>query len=331
MRIIGTVIPSITDSCSFYRGIGPLSEMAKKSDIMIHTMERFNWASMSQLSCLFMQRPYDEKHVEILEQALFNNIPIWVDYDDLLLEMPTDNPSWFLYQKPKVRASIEYCIKNASVVTVSTKYLADKIKHLNPSIVVIPNAMDIDRYPYRGKMEIGKLSRSFLWRGSRTHMRDLVSYADEILESQKVSAEWKYHFIGDNAWPITDRMPDERCYVMEPMKIEDYMMHIWRLAPSCGLVPLHDSPFNRAKSNIAWMEYAFAGAVTIAPSWEEWAQPGVLCYNNPKEFLNAMTAVISGDIDAYENSKQAWEYICDNLSLAKVNVMRRQIVERLLS
>lgn len=331
MRVIGTVIPAIADSCSFYRGMGPLGEIARKSDIMIHSMEKFHWASMSQISLLFMQRPYTENHKEIMEQALFNNIPIWVDFDDLLFDVPTDNPNWFTYQKKSNVEAVKFCMENADVISVSTNYLGEQISRWNKNVVVIPNAMDVDRYPYRGHMEVGKMSRSFFWRGSRTHLRDLMTYADPIIEAGPLNDAWKYHFIGDNAWPITDRMRDDQCYVMDAMGIEEYMMHIWRIAPSCGLVPLHDSAFNRSKSNIAWMESVFAGAIAIAPNWEEWAHPGTLLYTDQKSFHEAMKVVINEEIDVHKVNKQAWEYICDTLALSKVNNARRQIIEKLMS
>jgi hypothetical protein len=44
------------------------------------------------------------------------------------------------------------------------------------------------------------------------------------------------------------------------------------------MVPLHVSDFNRAKSNIGWIEAVHAGAITVAPDFQEWRRPGVINY-----------------------------------------------------
>lgn len=328
MRILGVCLPNSLDTVSYYRGLGPLGTMAKGSDIIIHQVESFNWASLRQLSCLFMQRPYNNNHMDIFEEAKINNVPVWVDYDDLLTEMPMSNPAWFQYEKTNVKKNIEKIIEYADVVTVSTRFLGGKFIHLNKNIVVLPNACDLKMFPYREK-DAGERAKAFYWRGSNTHHKDVWSYADEIVASAEEFSEWKYHFLADNLWFLTERMKDDQCYVMEAQKIESYYAHIWRIAPSACMVPLHECSFNRSKSNIAYIEAAFAGAVTIAPDWEEWRNPGTLVYNDKKSFYEAIRAVGKGQVDVKKMGQQAWEYVSESLSLEKINVKRRQVFERL--
>lgn len=329
MRIIGMCLPSATDTTSFYRGVGPLATMAKKSNILVNHMTQYDWSTLRQMSALFMLRPYTANHIEIFAQAKMNNIPVWVDYDDLLTDMPTSNPSYFTYDKASVRKNIEYLIANADVVTVSTTFLAQKWVHLNPNMVVLPNALDLDMLPYRER-NAGKRGNTFYWRGSRTHHKDVWMFTEEILRAAEASPDWKFHFLADNLWFLTDRMKHEQAIVMDGMQIEKYYAHIWSVAAAACIVPLHDCPFNKSKSNIAYLEAIFAGGVAIAPDWEEWRHPGALLYKDAKGFENAMSVVARGEVDVEKMNQEAWAYVCDNFSLDKINTKRRQVFERLI-
>jgi DNA-binding NtrC family response regulator len=61
------------------------------------------------------------------------------------------------------------------------------------------------------------------------------------------------------------------------------------MRPSFLAVPLADTKFNRAKSNISVLEAAWMGALPIAPRWlEGCALPGVLLYNDQNDFPDAL-------------------------------------------
>lgn len=329
MKVIGTALPSTTDAISYYRGLGPLMSMARDQNIMVHNLTQFNWASLRQLSCLFMQRPYTKNHVDIFTECKYNNVPVWLDYDDLLTNMPTANPNWITYEKNDIKKNLEYLITNADVITVSTPYLGQQLLKWNKNVVVLPNGIDIDAFPYR-TADCGERAKAFYWRGSHTHHKDVWTYADEIVAAAEEFKDWKFHFMADNLWFLTDRMRHEQTYIVDALPIERYFAHLWRVAASCCIVPLHDHPFNRSKSNIAYLEAVFSGAMAIVPDWEEWRHPGALLYNDNKSFLEAFKVIATGQVDVRKMSNDAWVYICDNFALNKINVKRRQVFERLI-
>ncbi len=108
------------------------------------------------------------------------------------------------------------------------------------------------------------------------------------------------------------------------------MASLSEAAPSAMIFPLHEHPFNRCKSNIAWLEATFAGAACIAPDWAEWRHPGVLNYTDEHSFSDQMNSVMRGDVDVEDLARTSWAYIQDNLTLEKVNKLRWQVVTSLL-
>jgi hypothetical protein len=132
--------------------------------------------------------------------------------------------------------------------------------------------------------------------------------------------------MGDNLWFLTDTMERENTVVSDGLDVLDYHQYIHDLKPSVMMVPLFGSMFNHCKSNIAWIEATFAGAVTVAPAWDEWNRPGILTYENDAQFVTAMEAVLSGKIDVTKTCEASWTYIMDNLRLEKVNEARAKII-----
>jgi hypothetical protein len=84
-------------------------------------------------------------------------------------------------------------------------------------------------------------------------------------------------------------------------------------------VPLVDNEFNRAKSNIAWLEGTWAGAKTIASDLPEFNKPGVTVYKPGELPRNNFTP----------DSEISWDYISKNLTLDLINASREHILDTL--
>jgi hypothetical protein len=111
---------------------------------------------------------------------------------------------------------------------------------------------------------------------------------------------------------------------MVGMHIIDYFKFFNELNPNIFIYTLKDTQFNRAKSNISWIEATYAGAAVIAPSFlPEFANmPGVIAYNE------LMDSVFENVKDYYKGlaitNDLSWKYIKENLLLSQVNNKRYQ-------
>lgn len=321
--------PNSKDATSFYRGVGPLAALRKQmKGLSLTFCQEYNWSTFALVDAFFAQRPYNKNHLFMIQMAKSAGVPVWLDYDDDLFSVPTDNPAFALYNDEAKKVIID-CVKLADYISVTTPALAEKMRKINGNVVVIPNAFNDILLGERPTI-MRQRHPLVLWRGSQTHVRDLMNFSGQIDELFQRFEQWTWNFMGYNPWFITDVFDSRRCLTTEMIDVMEYFSFLGKVQAAVQMVPLHDSPFNRAKSNIAMIEGAFAGSVTVAPAWEEWKAPGVLLYRDTKEFLEIMKLVLSdAKFPFYDNSKQTWTYVMDTLRLSKVNKWRHELLQEM--
>jgi hypothetical protein len=107
------------------------------------------------------------------------------------------------------------------------------------------------------------------------------------------------------------------------LDVIDYFDNGMALAPSVMQVPLADTPFNRSKSNIAFIEGAYWGAICVVPEW--WEVPA-LSYKDNNEYYECLTLAFGAN-SAY--TELAWNYVKDNLLLSNINRLRVELIKNL--
>lgn len=254
------------------------------------------------------------------------NIPVWIDHDDDFTCIPRDNPNWAGFAEKKTQDTFKECCARATVATVTTTALAEKLKPLTSNVCVIPNAWD--NYSFGDMAPINKRSPVIAWRGSSTHQNDLLHYREEIVQLAETFPDFEWHFFGYYPFFLTDKMKHK---FHRFTSLHRFMTLFKNVAPSVTIVPLVDNPFNRAKSSIAWLESTYAGAVTVAPNFEGWKVPGVFNYSNKESFhqqCQIAIASVTGEVN--EHTKKSAEYIRQSLSLSIINTLRAELIRILL-
>ena len=311
------VSPFSKDANSYYRALGPWNYLAKQNrkrryrhtqdldaanvpEVEIRVaqdsigVQGIAWDVVDQFDLVFMHRPCRNEDITIMKVAYNLGVPVWVDYDDWLFDVPYWNPVRGQYMNPAVHQAIAMCIGCADVVSVSTAALYDKLKLVNPNVVILPNMYREDLYKYRASQPPER-KNAFAWRGTATHDMDLLSVKD----GWKMLPD-KVTFFGGPYWGLLSEMRQGSYDVVGAQDPFLYMKAIYDFAPKVMLVSLVDNLFNRVKSNIAYQEALHAGAVCVAPDMLEWQRPGVITYEpgNSMSFLHAAT-------QAYEMSEEA--------------------------
>ncbi len=177
------------------------------------------------------------------------------ELDDDPFEMEPDNPVYRHYMNPVSHDSISFCLQVADLVTVSTPVLADRIRTINPNVVVLQNRIDESvltmTRPRRGRLVIG-------WAGGASHYNDIASAAYGLRKTIDHHKDVDVHFIG----------ADFRHLIRRPVRLTPWALKTvdyYKLIDfDIGIAPLVPTVFAETKSHIKALEYSALGIPVIA-------------------------------------------------------------------
>lgn len=317
---LGVISPAPSNGCSWYRAYGPLRHL-RRTLMPDLTMSNLNdvqpsWAAFLNVDALFIQRGHTPPALSWAQEALSANVPIWLDFDDPVWDIPPHHPMFQDFHES--RAACERILRLADVITVSTPRLAEDLKTRTAAkVVIIPNAVD---ETFRPANPSKIRNRALLaWRGGGFHNED-VEIAKPLLADPAVKVQY---FGVPPSWHNVDKGD----VVMPWMSTPLYLDCLSKSPASTLVVPLRDYSFNRAKSNCSWLEATWAGLATVhgtevdnTSQLPEFQKPGVL----------TLQAWLDGDApDLMRARDESLAFIQDTLTLAKVNPARAAVLEGL--
>lgn len=315
-----------SDTTSYYRGVAPFRQLAKQGYCTYDVVHPYSgvqpeWDVVIGYDIVFLQRPATTFALNLAKTALKIGIPVVIDFDDDLSGVPSYNPTSNYYNSQAAKTilnqiyNLKSSLTNKIAFTVSTPYLKERLVSYGASNVhVVPNALNVDimGIPIYARNTTSVFDVS--WRGSHTHDRDLYQWSNIINTSFD-----KVEYIGFE--PIFIRNTDG--FVPPAHVFEFYSQTLKERSRKFFFVVLEDIPFNRSKSNIAWIEATWAGSVVLAPDWEEWNKPGVITYDSQQDFVSKAYQMLTMDETKRE---QLWtasrNYIMENLKLTEINKKR---------
>jgi hypothetical protein len=184
----------------------------------------------------------------------------------------------------------------SSLLTVSTPYLGVRLKQYNDHIVLLENHIDVSRFTSVGHTEYPVVG----WAGSTSHRSGDLGVLKGVLGrlTGEVSFQHSGHMDGSPLFSEEVGLPTDQVAIRLRTTAEEYPslldFHI-------GLVPLRDTPFNYAKSDIKGLEYAAAGIPFVAspsPAYtelrERWGD-NVLIAKRPADYVRHIRSLIPLD------------------------------------
>jgi glycosyltransferase involved in cell wall biosynthesis len=218
---------------------------------------------------IILQRLMHGPVIEAIQTGKAAGQVIVNDVDDWYWGLDTRNEA-FLASHPKYSDentnNYKRNIAHSDFVTVSTPYLADRLRQfVKCPIFVHPNYIDVGSFT---KVEqVSDECPLFGWAGSTSHRSGDLELMSGILAPLVRNGTIRMHHSGNllSSPTFASKVGLEEDEVTTSPRVmaRDYPS---LLTFEAGIVPLRNTPFNWAKSDIKGLEYAAAGIPFIASS-----------------------------------------------------------------
>lgn len=180
------------------------------------------------------------------------------EINDDVQEIQPSNPLAGFFAQPDNLRLFRRLAWSADALQYSVPELERLYGWLNPrgrvflNQVVAPPAL---RGPTSDGVNIG-------WGGSAGHLEDMAEVAPALMAFVVAQPSVTLHLMcSDKIWSLFDALPSERKRRTPVGSIDDYYAFVAQL--DVGIAPNRDAGFNRARSDVKFLEYAGWGAVPV--------------------------------------------------------------------
>lgn len=201
----------------------------------------------------------------LMTAAHRENIPVLMDLDDNLLELPPDHTNRLDGDFADSLPALMHALMSADALTVTTPVLKEDLERFNPKIYELQNYLDGDLWPFREpKKRLQGSIVKILFMGTPSHVPDIRG-VDQAL--REIAIRWgkqvQFFFFG--ALPPAGLSNFARVEY-QPMLSHEYSVFLEELNHydvDIAIAPLQDNSFNRCKSAIKFMEYSALGLAGV--------------------------------------------------------------------
>ena len=263
--------------CTRYRVINKAEQLRSFShEVWTVNASDFQMGYAEYASQIIIYRtPYSEQFKQLIELAHKYNKPVFYDIDDLVYDTSyTDQLDYVKTLGKQEKEAYDSGVRSygklmelCDAFITSTTDLKNELLKLGKPVYLNRNLASeelisiseqaIDKtIKDKKKIKIGYFS------GSITHNENFDLIRSAILKILKEFPQTELHLVGY----LT--IPDEMKNYKKQLIVHDFLD--WTLLPSLvaemdiNLAPLVDTVFNRAKSEIKWLEAALVGVTTVA-------------------------------------------------------------------
>lgn len=256
--------------------------------------------------------------------------PMITELDDWLFDLPSYNIASNPYSPNSECEWVAYeQMKHSDAFIVSTEFIKKMCNEMFPHIpaYIVRNAIDFNVWdkldpvplPRLGK-EDGKIRIGYT--GCANHDEDIKIVKEPLLAllEEYPNLEFIYPSHGLDSWrEITHpRVLKWNTWV----NIEKYPHHIAGWKMDIGIAPLRDNTFNRAKSNLRWLEYSALKVPTIASPVEPFkrlteGKTGFLA-DSKKDWYEKLKMLIENKDLRLTVGEKAYQEVKKNFNMDKV-------------
>jgi hypothetical protein len=268
--------------CGHWRMIWPEQVMNAHSKAVVHgtTVMNVDERYYVQAKGVRIQRqatPQQLQFVKWLRQvADKNSFRLIYEIDDICFheDIPDYNKYKTAFTDPAIRQSAQEMMEICDEITVTCPFMQDyyKSKTNNKNVTVIPNFMP--KFWLGGKSNINRTMESYdknkrkpriLYAGSgahfdvenRTKYRDDFEHVNDVI--RRTADKYQWVFIGAHPLPLRDLIQNGKVEFHPWKRLYEYGQGLYDLNVNLIVAPLQDNTFNRAKSDLKYIEACALG------------------------------------------------------------------------
>lgn len=268
--------------CGHWRMIWPEQVMNAHNKAVVHGTTVMNVDSRYYVNTkgVRIQRqatPQQLEFVKFLRQlANKNNFRLIYEIDDICFaeDIPDYNKYKTAFTDPAIRKSAQEMMALCDEITVTCPFMRDyyRDKTGNNNVTVIPNFMPkfwLDRfYDVNRTMESydrNKRKPRILYAGSGAHFdveqrvkfKDDFHHVNDVI--RKTVDKYQWVFLGAHPLPIIDLVRSGKVEFHPWKRLYEYGKGLYDLNVNMIVAPLQDNTFNRAKSDLKYIEASALG------------------------------------------------------------------------
>ncbi|KSU11588.1 hypothetical protein LMG8526HA_00560 [Lactococcus lactis] len=293
--------------CTRYRVINKAEQLRSFShEVWTVNASDFQMGYAEYASQIIIYRtPYSEQFKQLIELAHKYNKPVFYDIDDLVYDTSyTDQLDYVKTLGKEEKEAYDSGVRSygklmelCDAFITSTTDLKNELLKLGKPVYLNRNLaseelISISEQAIAKTIKDKKKIKIGYFSGSITHNENFDLIRSAILKILKEFPQTELHLVGH----LT--IPDEMKNYKKQLIVHDFLD--WTLLPSLvaemdiNLAPLVDNVFNRAKSEIKWLEAALVNVPTIASDLGSFAQM----------ISEGGTGILASDTEWYEKLKE---------------------------
>jgi glycosyltransferase involved in cell wall biosynthesis len=302
-------------------------------DIVTNPLVRRQIESLCQVADIVIWQPVFYQHTLdfFLEMRAKYEKPMFVETDDDYIDVPPWNEAFHSFgPNTGVRQNCIDHLRAADGLIVSTPFLKETYLQFNQNIHVVENSLDfqawdkcsVDKHKY---IRIG-------WIGGRTHVQDLLMVAPVIKELvAEFPNVWFYvvnsalkYYARSISEPYVFEKTQNVYYTDKGVTINLYPRFMSHFKFDIGVAPLIDCNFNRAKSNLRWLEYSALKIPTVATKISHFEQTitprhdGLLVPDNDLQvWKNNLKTLITDEAERRKIGRNAYATVKKKFNVRK--------------
>jgi glycosyltransferase involved in cell wall biosynthesis len=246
----------------YYRTFAPGAGMAHCEGVNVVNLiyyHRLRHHIMRDADVLILNNICDADLLPLIKDRKTRGKPTVYELCDDLWALPSSSPMRAFYNQSNNMLLIKRLAHYCDALQFSSPELERKFGYLNPNSRVFPNQV-LEVPPERNQKT--KAIVVVGWGGSIGHLNDMAKISDRlvrwILSRKDVHL---YLMCADPIWELFAALPENRKRQFATGSLADYYNFVSHL--DIGLAPLEDTPFNRSRSDVKFLEYAVQGVVPV--------------------------------------------------------------------